>query len=141
MKIKKRERNLKLDLEARKLTRNGTTVKNKNISEHTHTHIPTKTLNTLEYVANLLREKKKKKKLYSSEVEDRSKSLSSTRWRRIVNRGEGGKNKERIPSFRERTMADKFMGGRSREGWPTLSRFYERERESSSASSAQLDPE
>lgn len=141
MKIKKRERNLKLDLEARKLTRNGTTVKNKNISEHTHAHIPTKTLNTLEYVANLLREKKRKKKLYSSEVEDRSKSLSSTRWRRIVNRGEGGKNKERIPSFRERTMADKFMGGRSREGWPTLSRFYERERESSSASSAQLDPE
>ena len=39
-------------------------------------------------------------------------------------------------------MADKFMGGRSREGWPTLSRFYEREREREGerVSLAQLDP-
>lgn len=58
MKIKKRERNLKLDLEARKLTRNGTTVKNKNISEHTHTHIPTKTLNTLQTYCARKRERK-----------------------------------------------------------------------------------
>ena len=42
-----------------------------------------------------MREKKEKKKLYSSEDEHRSRSLS-TRWRRIVNRGEGGKNRESI---------------------------------------------
>ena len=77
-----------------------------------------------------MREKKEKKKLYSSEDEHRSRSLS-TRWRRIVNRGEGGKNRESISGkvFAGENDGDKFMGGRSREGWPTLSRFYERERE------------
>ena len=64
--------------------------------------------------------------------DNRGEKRRKTRWRRIVNRGEGGKNRERASPAkfsREKTMADKFMGGRSREGWPTLSRFYERERE------------